>query len=286
MDYRPRPIIRRARPTKAEIEAQHAALLQIIEEQKPMTVRQVFYQATVQGLIDKTELDYKNIGWALTVMRKTGKLPYEWIEDGSRTVLQPASFTSPADAVRVVAESYRKALWTDLDCTVSVWIEKDALTGVIYPVTAEFDVPLRAARGYSSLSFLHDAALDLDPAKGNFIFHLGDYDPSGVNAGEKIDETLRELAPAGTEIIFERLAVTPEQIEAWNLPTRPTKASDSRAASFESDVSVELDAIEPDQLRALVRKAIERHMPPKLFKKLKRIEERERAELAYIADYS
>ena len=110
-----------------------------------------------------------------------------------------------------------------------------------------YDVPLMVARGYASLSFLHSAAEyinDLEvPA---YIYHLGDFDPSGVNAGEKIEETLREMAP-DAEIHFERIAVTPEQIGEWDLPTRPTKATDTRSKGF-GDISVELDAIEPDQL--------------------------------------
>ena len=117
-----------------------------------------------------------------------------------------------------------------------------------------YDVPLMVARGYASLSFLHSAAeyvnaLDI-PA---YIYHLGDFDPSGVNAGEKIEETLRELAP-DAEIYFERIAVTPEQIAEWDLPTRPTKASDTRSKNF-GEISVELDAIEPNQLRAIVQAA-------------------------------
>jgi hypothetical protein len=125
-------------------------------------------------------------------------------------------------------------------------LEKDALAGVVYPITNVYDVPLMVARGYASLSFLHSAAeyigtLDV-PA---YIYHLGDYDPSGFNAGEKIEETLRELAPSA-DIVFERIAATPEQIEQWDLPTRPTKTTDSRAKKFGSSVSVELDAIEPN----------------------------------------
>ena len=131
------------------------------------------------------------------------------------------------------------------------------------------------ARGYASLSFLHSAAeaiSELDvPA---YIYHLGDFDPSGVNAGEKIEETLRELAPSA-EIIFERIAVTPEQIEVWDLPTRPTKTSDSRSKGF-GDISVELDAIEPGTLRGLVRAAIEHHLPADQFALLKVAEASER----------
>ena len=104
---------------------------------------------------------------------------------------------------------------------------------------------------------------------------LGDFDPSGVNAGEKIEETLRELAP-DADIEFERIAVTPEQIADWDLPTRPTKASDTRSKGFGSAISVELDAIDPNVLRNLVRETIEQHLPQDQFAILKAAEESER----------
>jgi hypothetical protein len=106
------------------------------------------------------------------------------------------------------------------------------------------------------------------------IYHLGDFDPSGVNAGDKIEETLREMAP-DAEIHFERIAVEPWQIEEWNLPTRPTKASDTRSKTFGS-ISVELDAIAPDTLRGIVLEAIERHLPEHQLEILKAAEESER----------
>ena len=157
VDY-PASQIKRERATKAEYEARRTALYDIVAAQQPMTVRQVYYQATVRGLIDKTEAGYNKIQWDLTVMRKTGDLPYDWLEDGSRQVYQPLTFDSPAEALRATARRYRKSLWADVDCHVQIWIEKDALTNVIYPVTDELDAPLRAARGYPSLSFLHEAA--------------------------------------------------------------------------------------------------------------------------------
>jgi len=139
-----------------------------------------------------------------------------------------------------------------------------------------YDVPLMVARAYASLSFLHSAAeyistLDV-PA---YIYHCGDFDPSGVNAGEKIEETLRALAP-NAEIVFERLAVTRRQISMWDLPTRPTKSSDTRAKGFGSNISVELDAIDSNNLRGLVQAAIEQHLPAHQFKVLKAAEESER----------
>src|SRR5262249_58691948 len=100
-----------------------------------------------------------------------------------------------------------------------------------------------------------------------------------VNAGEKIEETLKEMAP-DAEIHFERIAVTPAQIVEWSLPSRPTKTSDTRVAKFDSDFSVELDASEPHRLRALVQETIELHLPPDQFEILKAAEESERENIS------
>jgi hypothetical protein len=274
--YQPRSIkLRRA--TQAEMQGRRDALLDIVAEGRPMTVRQVFYQATVRGVIEKTEQGYAKIKAALTDMRRAGDLPYDWLADNTRWMRKPRSFDGPEQAIAQAVRFYRKALWTDAGACVEVWLEKDALAGVVLDVTAEYDVPLMVARGYASLSFLHSAAeVMTEQHRPCFVYHLGDYDPSGVNAAEKIEETLQELAPAA-DIIFARVAVTPEQITAWSLPTRPTKASDSRAKSWGGgDESVELDAIDPNQLRAIVRACVEQHLPRDELQRLQRVEAAER----------
>jgi hypothetical protein len=267
--------IKRIRATKAEVEERREALLAIIDDGKPMTVRQVFYQTTVRGLVEKAESGYAKVQTDLTVMRRAGELPYDWLADNTRWQRKPRTFNGVEDALRATAAFYRKNLWADADSYVEIWLEKDALAGVVYPVTSMYDVPLMVARGYASLSFLYSAAeyiktLDVP----TYIYHFGDYDPSGVNAGEKIEETLREMAP-DAEIVFERVAVTPEQIADWELPTRPTKTDDTRAKNF-GLISVELDAIEPNQLRSLVQEVIEQHLPADQFEVLKAAEESER----------
>jgi hypothetical protein len=152
---------------------------------------------------------------------------------------KPLTFNSVEHALAETAKFYRKALWADADCYVEIWLEKDALSGVIYPVTSMYDVPLMVARGYASLSFLHSAAEYINSLDVRaHIYHLGDFDPSGVNAGEKIEETLRELAP-DAEIYFERIAVTPEQIADWDLrPGRPSRATRGRKVSATSRSSL------------------------------------------------
>jgi hypothetical protein len=267
---------KRFRATKAEVEERRRRLLDIIETMHPMTVRQVFYQASVHNLVEKTEQGYTKVQTDLTKLRRAGQMPYDWLADNTRWQRKPRTFNSVKHALDSTAALYRKALWNDVDAYVEIWLEKDALAGVVMPVTSQYDVPLMVARGYASLSFLHSAAeyigsLDVP----TFIYHLGDFDPSGVNAGEKIEETLREMAPEA-DITFERIAVNIEQIVEWNLPTRPTKQTDTRAKKFGSSESVELDAIDPRRLRSLVGKAIQQHLPRHQFKQLMRVEEEER----------
>jgi hypothetical protein len=282
--------IKRERATKDQVALRREALFCLVYKMRPMTVRQVFYQASVRGIVEKTEAGYAKIQTDLVWLRRNNlvapgdpkpwpTLPYSWLTDSTRWQRKPRSYDGAADALAETARLYRKALWSEIDAYVEVWLEKDALSGVVYPITAQFDVPLMVARGYASLSFLHNAAEfmgELDCPI--YIYHLGDFDPSGVNAGEKIEETLRELAPSA-EIHFEPLAVLPYQISEWSLPTRPTKKTDTRAKDF-GDICVELDAIEPDRLRQIVRDAIEDHLPPAKFATLKAAEESERAMLA------
>lgn len=267
--------IKRSRATKNEVTHRRLALLQIVDAMKPMTVRQVFYQATVRNVVEKSEAGYNKVQTDLVQMRRSGLLPYEWLADNTRWQRKLRTFDSVEQALQDTARLYRKSLWADAGVYVEIWLEKDALAGVISPVTYLYDVPLMVARGYASLSFLHEAAdqiggLDVP----TYIYHFGDFDPSGVNAGEKIEQTLREMAP-DAEIHFRRCAVTPYQIRAMELPTRPTKISDSRSKGF-GDISVELDAIPPEHLRELVRRAIEQHLPKRQFDILKVAEASER----------
>lgn len=268
--------IKRSRATRDQVHDRRDTLFSIIEAMRPMTVRQVFYQATVKGIVEKTEAGYSKVQTDLVAMRRNGQLPYDWLADNTRWQRKPVTFDSIQEALQDTARFYRKSLWRNAGCYVEVWLEKDALAGVVTPVTDEYDVPLMVARGYASLSFLHSAAeyiASLDVP--TYIFHLGDYDPSGVNAGEKIEQTLRDLAP-GANIQFHRIGVTLEQIRQWNLPTRPTKQTDSRSKGF-GDISVELDAISPEALRGLVRSWIEQLMPQDELRVLQAAEQSERA---------
>jgi hypothetical protein len=229
-------------------------------------------------------------------------------------------------ALRRTAETYRRALWDDAPVVVEIWLEKEALAGVLVGVTREWDVPLMVTRGYPSMSFLHSAAISIkdryEHGQRTQIYYFGDRDPSGVDIDraivEGIGESLasfsgrpssadyRRLAAVGEDLgaavslvleVFERegggasfadyadftrVAVIEEQISEWNLPTRPTKKSDSRSKNFKGE-SVELDAIPPHQLRGLCEEVIERHVDQHQLGVLRTYETEERRELERIA---
>jgi hypothetical protein len=252
---------KRHRRTKAAIGSVRDAIKDILEQNNPQTVRQVFYALTVKGVIAKVEIEYKRtVIRLLTEMREAGDVPFGWIADNTRLMRKPSSFTGVGACLESVANSYRRNLWASMPVYVEIWCEKDALAGVLLEETKLYDVPLMVARGYSSISFLHSAAMAIkDRGKPAYIYHFGDLDPSGIDAARDIETKLRRYAP-GAEIHFERPAVTRAQVEKWNLPTRPTKQTDTRAKKFGSATSVELDAIPADKLRAIVRECIERHV--------------------------
>src|SRR5262245_57525715 len=127
--YEPRSV-KRGRGTKAEVEARREALLEIVEAGQPMTVRQTFYQATVRGIVEKTESGgYTKVKADLTLLRRSGELPYHWLADNTRWQRKPETFDSVEDALRETARFYRKNLWHDADSYVELWLEKDALSG-------------------------------------------------------------------------------------------------------------------------------------------------------------
>lgn len=279
--YEPR-LVRRSRRSNDQMELIRSRLFDIVSADQPMTVRQVYYCAVSCGLIAKTEDAYKVVKRLLVEMRRGGAIPYRWLADRTRFVRRPQTFTCIEAALHHAAHSYRRSLWQELDERVEVWLEKDALAGVLIEVTNRFDVPLMVTRGYASLSFLHDAAEQIAAeGKPTTIYYFGDLDPSGVDIPVKVKRELRAFAP-DIDIEIEVVAVTRQLAKDWKLPTRPTKASDSRSSSFEGD-SVEVDAIPPAKLRELCRQRLEAHVSPQMLEQHEAFEASEREALAAFA---
>ena len=268
----------RRRRTKAELAEIDAAIYEVAEAEEPVTVRGLFYRVMSRGLVPKTEHGYAVVQRQALKMRRRGDLPYEWITDGSRLRLKPRTFSSAQAALENTARMYRRDLWIDQGIHVEVWCEKDAIRGVVYPVTAEYDVPLLISRGYSSETFLWETAEEIN-TEGNpaVIYNIGDHDRDGVQAWRAICRKLEEFVDDDIELTFFRIAVTPLQIDWLDLPTRPDKTNSGFGDC------VEVDAMPSSTLRDLLRIAIERNVDPEALRITKEAEKSEREVLARIA---
>ena len=60
--------------TADEMEARYDALEAIVDEISPCSVRQVYYQAVVRGLVEKTEAAYGKVQRALVILRRDGDI--------------------------------------------------------------------------------------------------------------------------------------------------------------------------------------------------------------------
>lgn len=268
----------RNRMTNAEREAVSTAILEIAEAERPITVRGLFYRVMSRGLVPKTERGYGQVQKLALQMRRQGKLPYGWITDGSRRRVTLEAFDGLDQALSSTARFYRRRLWSEQTVYVEVWTEKDAITGVIEQTTLRWDVPLVIARGYASETFLWEAAEQIEEVdKPTYIYQLGDHDYDGVKAFGKVQEKLRDLVPNDIDLNFERIAVTPAQIQQWNLQTRPDKTDRGFGPC------VEVDAIDSNTLRQLVTDAIEQHIDQHALAITEAAEQSEREVLLNIA---
>jgi hypothetical protein len=280
--YRACPI-KRDRRSKADIDAIRKAIREVIGEDPPMTVRQVFYQLVTRGVIEKTEAEYQGtVIRLMTDMRLSGELRWDWVVDESRRGRFTRTFDNITEAVEHTAKYYRRSALREADDYLEIWCEKDALAGVLWDVTSDYDVPLMVSRGMPSLTFLHGSAVAIARAarwgKDSYIYQFGDHDPSGVLIPQTIERRLDELCQrlGCPPPYVERVALTEQHIAEFNLPTRPTKREGNRHANgFEGD-SVELDALPPRVLRDMVREVIEWHISPAMVAVVRAAEESER----------
>ena len=270
------------RRSKTEIEAIKVAIRNILKADWPMTVRQVFYQLVVRGLIEKTEEQYKGtVVRLLTDMRISGAIRFSCIVDESRRTRITRTYDSVADAVADTAKYYRRSALQECDAYIEIWSEKEALSGVIFDVASDYDVPVVVSKGTPSITQLHATFENIyraaEAGKYSFLYQLGDHDPSGCMILEamrsRLDEFCQRYDCPFPEI--ERIALTEEQVRQFRLPTRPTKRDgNTHAKTFVGDSS-ELDALPSAALRALVREVIERHISSEQLDALRAAEESE-----------
>jgi hypothetical protein len=274
-------LIKRSRRSRDEMQAVLDWILYILsEEDRQVTIRHLFYRLVGNDVIPKTEAAYKILCSHLSKWRRSGAIEWSAFADGTRWRIKTETFDSMKDALANTAETYRRNMWGSQKAYVEIWTEKDACASVIAQAADPFGVPVFVARGFASLSSLYDAANTFREAteagKRPIIYHFGDYDPSGVAAGDSIMRTLRDDFKVNVQ--FVRAAVTKEQIKKFKLPTRPTKFS-NHSKNWKGGDSVELDTIPSADIATLVESCITRHIDQREWEFLKIVEAQEQKTL-------
>ncbi len=286
--YRPRSI-KRGRRTKARVEQLDSQILAVLREDHPQSIRHVFYRMTDPRLeepVEKSDHGYRAVQYRITELRRAGSLPYGWITDATRRGYHTNTFHSGADFVRAMSSLYRADLWREAGYYVEVWCESRSIAGVIERDCRELAVSLYPAGGFSSITLAYQAAENIaaetqEGEKPAVIIYIGDYDPAGVLIDQSIERELRAHLHSDIDLDFQRLAITEQQIEEYDLPTKPRKATDRRSSHVRS--TVEAEAMPASTLRALLRERVESYMPAGALQVAKVAERSEREHLERMA---
>ena len=238
---------------------------EIIEEygaqNMKLTLRQLYYQFVSRGLIANKQSEYKRLGSLISDARLAGLINWYAIEDRTRSLKGNTHWNNPGEIVRAASRGFKLDHWEGQDYRVEVWIEKEALIGVISTICQELDVDYFACKGYVSQSEMWNASQRFDGYVENnqipVIIHLGDHDPSGMDMTRDIDD--RQELFVGPFVEVNRIALNLDQIKKYDPPPNPAKLTDSRAPGYITKYgydSWELDALEPRVLDQLIRDTV------------------------------
>ncbi|MCT9094241.1 hypothetical protein N4G70_36180 [Streptomyces sp. ASQP_92] len=236
-------------------------VLDLYADYLPVTLRQIFYVLTGEGVLAKTLRDYKRLGEYVGMARRSGRIPWSAIRDDKQAVAEaPPSFIGPGHfwrTVEAIARDYRVDRQHGQVVRLELWSETEGMVPQLARVGEEFGISCYSGGGFDGLAGKHDAAeRAIAGGKETCILHIGDYDASGEWILTALAEDVTAFAAGGgAEVEFVRVAVTPEQVEIYQLPTALPSVTDRR--SFSGSTTTQAESLTPDVLAAIVREAIE-----------------------------
>lgn len=249
-----------------------------------LTLRQLYYQFVARDIIPNKQSEYKKLGSVVNDARLAGLVDWESIVDRTRKYEQNGHWNSPADIIKDSADQYAIDTRADQDVYVEVWVEKDALVGVLERACSPLDVGYFSCRGYVSQSAMWLAAGRFLCEDNCVLLHLGDHDPSGLDMTRDIQDRLDMF---GADVEVKRIALNMDQVEEYQPPPNPAKTTDSRYESYileHGDESWELDALDPRVITELIEKHVEDHTDEDAREALVAKQENDREKLQEISD--
>lgn len=249
----------------------------IAGEIRPVTGRGVGYKLFNAKLIDSmSKKDMQPAYRALKVAREDGIIPWDWIVDETRDLEMVTTWSNGAEFAR--SYFYRRDLWQTQPVTVEVWSEKGTVRGVLWPVLAELGVGFRVMHGFSSATCVHDVSNNGNDDRPLIALYVGDRDPSGMYMSE-IDLPQRIEKYGGSHVELRRIALAPEQVLTLPSFSVEDKKNDPRYKWYKANYGNkcwELDAMDPRELRDLVRNEITSLIDVRLWQQQEELQKREK----------
>jgi hypothetical protein len=261
-----------------------------------LTLRQLYYQTVARGIIPNKQSEYKRIGSIINDGRLAGLIDWSALEDRTRNLESVSHWDSPEQIIRAVANQYAIDKWDTQDIRPEVWVEKEALAGVVDRICTQLDVAHFSCRGYVSQSEMWVAAQRFikyaKNGQATHIIHLGDHDPSGIDMSRDITERIRMFMArhgyGAKWFDFTRIALNMDQVQQYNPPPNPAKSTDSRFQGYmdeHGDESWELDALEPRVLSDLIRDKVAEIRDDEAYEERKDEEDNQKKQLETVSDH-
>jgi hypothetical protein len=289
---------RKIRMNKAN-KARLALINGIIEDYQAqgyvLTLRQLYYQLVSRDVIPNQQKEYTRLSLLLKEGRMAGIVDWDAIEDRLRKPSSLPSWEDPESILDACIEQYALPRQNGQEVYLEVWVEKDALSGVLSRVTRRYHVPILVCRGYSSVSAMFDSYQRFKRAWRNNqqvkILYIGDFDPSGEDMVRDINDRIMEFADGDDvdlDFSIDKIALTKAQIKKYNPPPNPAKMSDPRAKDFVAQhgySSWEVDALKPEVLDKLLDDNIKKHIDIEKYEAILSNEQADKDKLESLKEY-
>lgn len=260
-----------------------------VEQDFMLTLRQLYYQMVARDIIENTVNSYKRLGSVITDARLAGLIDWSALEDRTRNLKGVRHYDGPEDAIDSVTRNYAIDKWENQSFRPELWVEKEALAGVIERAAVDNDLNYLSCRGYMSASEMYEGAQRIFRRRKfqhqeTVIIYLGDHDPSGLDMSDNdmpgrfatfFDKWRRDSGLNIRPPEIRRVALNFDQIDLYNPPPNPAKETDSRFAAYQEqfgDESWELDALPPTTLLEIIQETVDEFKDSDLFT-LKEVEE-------------
>lgn len=207
-------------------------------------------------------------------------IPFDWIRDEKGQSSAPyfqESAEEFVDGMKAASQGFELDRQEGQSTRLELWCEANGTLPVISEVGDPYSVRTSSGGGYDSVTAKHELAKRIvrtwaESQVRTAVLHIGDFDPSGEGMFQTLDDDVTEMVRQFTGsyqvVTFHRIALREDQVIDMEIETAPPKPSDSRSEAFildhpdavehfgSEDISAQLEALVPSQIRELVETAI------------------------------